>query len=245
MTSRSGAVPVLPARGQQAVRIDDRGRPGSTSTCRPPRCSRCSDPTARARPPRSRCARASSSPTPARSRSSDWIPSPTTPRLRERIGVMLQGGGGYPAARAGEMLDLVAAYAAEPARPALADRHAGPDRVCPHHLPAAVRRTAAAAGAGVRRRRPPRAGVPRRADGGHGRARPNRGVGVDRWAAPRRRHRGADHPPADRGRGAGRPDRDHRPRRRGCHRHSRRTDAQRRGEPAAVPRAAECSICRC
>ncbi|MCB1286547.1 MAG: ATP-binding cassette domain-containing protein, partial [Mycobacterium sp.] len=29
-------------------------------------------------------------------------------RVRERIGVMLQGGGGYPAARAGEMLNLVA-----------------------------------------------------------------------------------------------------------------------------------------
>lgn len=39
-------------------------------------------------------------------------------RLRERIGVMLQGGGGYPAARAGEMLDLVAAYAADPLDPA-------------------------------------------------------------------------------------------------------------------------------
>jgi ABC-2 type transport system ATP-binding protein len=39
-------------------------------------------------------------------------------RLRARIGVMLQGGGGYPAARAGEMLDLVAAYAADPLDPA-------------------------------------------------------------------------------------------------------------------------------
>lgn len=39
-------------------------------------------------------------------------------RVRERIGVMLQGGGGYPAARAGEMLDLVAAYAARPLDPA-------------------------------------------------------------------------------------------------------------------------------
>lgn len=39
-------------------------------------------------------------------------------QLRERIGVMLQGGGGYPAARAGEMLDLVAAYAAKPLDPA-------------------------------------------------------------------------------------------------------------------------------
>jgi ABC-2 type transport system ATP-binding protein len=39
-------------------------------------------------------------------------------QLRERIGVMLQGGGGYPAARAREMLDLVAAYSANPLDPA-------------------------------------------------------------------------------------------------------------------------------
>ncbi|RAV15841.1 ABC transporter ATP-binding protein [Mycolicibacterium sp. GF69] len=39
-------------------------------------------------------------------------------RVRGRIGVMLQGGGGYPAARAGEMLDLVASYAANPLDPA-------------------------------------------------------------------------------------------------------------------------------
>ena len=38
-------------------------------------------------------------------------------RLRERIGVMLQGGGAYPAARADEMLNLVAAYAANPLDP--------------------------------------------------------------------------------------------------------------------------------
>ncbi len=38
-------------------------------------------------------------------------------RLRERIGVMLQGGGAYPAARADEMLKLVAAYAANPLDP--------------------------------------------------------------------------------------------------------------------------------
>ncbi len=38
--------------------------------------------------------------------------------VRERIGVMLQGGGGYPAARAAEMLNLVAAYAAKPLDPA-------------------------------------------------------------------------------------------------------------------------------
>lgn len=44
-------------------------------------------------------------------------PAADNARLRERIGVMLQGGGGYPAARAGEMLNLVAAYAANPLDP--------------------------------------------------------------------------------------------------------------------------------
>ncbi|WP_046319268.1 ABC transporter ATP-binding protein [Mycobacterium sp. UM_Kg1] len=38
-------------------------------------------------------------------------------RLRARIGVMLQGGGAYPAARAGEMLKLVASYSANPLDP--------------------------------------------------------------------------------------------------------------------------------
>ncbi|MEU4315785.1 ABC transporter ATP-binding protein [Nocardia sp. NPDC024068] len=38
-------------------------------------------------------------------------------RLRPRIGVMLQGGGAYPGARAGEMLDLVASYSADPLDP--------------------------------------------------------------------------------------------------------------------------------
>lgn len=38
-------------------------------------------------------------------------------RMRERIGVMLQGGGSYPAAKAGEMLNLIAAYSANPLDP--------------------------------------------------------------------------------------------------------------------------------
>lgn len=38
-------------------------------------------------------------------------------QVRGRIGVMLQGGGGYPAARAAEMLRLVASYAARPLDP--------------------------------------------------------------------------------------------------------------------------------
>jgi ABC-2 type transport system ATP-binding protein len=41
------------------------------------------------------------------------------PRLRPRVGVMLQGGGVYPGARVGEMLRLVARYAAEPLDPSL------------------------------------------------------------------------------------------------------------------------------
>lgn len=35
-------------------------------------------------------------------------------KLRARIGVMLQGGGGYPGAKAGELLSLCAAYSADP-----------------------------------------------------------------------------------------------------------------------------------
>ncbi|WP_067691449.1 ABC transporter ATP-binding protein [Nocardia jejuensis] len=38
-------------------------------------------------------------------------------QLRARIGVMLQGGGAYPGSRAGEMLDLVASYSADPIDP--------------------------------------------------------------------------------------------------------------------------------
>lgn len=37
--------------------------------------------------------------------------------VRSRIGVMLQGGGGYPASRADEMLNLVASYSADPLDP--------------------------------------------------------------------------------------------------------------------------------
>ena len=38
-------------------------------------------------------------------------------RLRPRVGVMLQGGGGYPGAKASEMLRLLASYAADPLDP--------------------------------------------------------------------------------------------------------------------------------
>ena len=45
-------------------------------------------------------------------------PMVRTDALRARIGVMLQGGGAYPGSRAGEMLSLVASYAADPVDPA-------------------------------------------------------------------------------------------------------------------------------
>ncbi|MFD4292425.1 ABC transporter ATP-binding protein [Rhodococcus sp. NPDC058505] len=45
--------------------------------------------------------------------------------VRARIGVMLQGGGAYPGSKAGEMLDLVAAYSADPLDPAWLLRELG------------------------------------------------------------------------------------------------------------------------
>jgi ABC-2 type transport system ATP-binding protein len=45
-------------------------------------------------------------------------PATDSERLRPRIGVMPQGGGAYPGVRAGEMLALVAACAADPVDPA-------------------------------------------------------------------------------------------------------------------------------
>ncbi|MFC0315417.1 ABC transporter ATP-binding protein [Gordonia phosphorivorans] len=44
-------------------------------------------------------------------------PTADNDRLRARIGVMLQGGGAYPGAKAGEMLALCAAYSADPLDP--------------------------------------------------------------------------------------------------------------------------------
>ena len=117
--ARAQALVGRPVRCAGSVSGTGRRRPstGSTSTSAAPRCSRCSVRTARARPRRWRCARGSCGPTPAPSRSSGSTRSTNNAALRERIGVMLQGGGGYPAARAGEMLNLVAAYSANPLDP--------------------------------------------------------------------------------------------------------------------------------
>ena len=125
-----------------------------------------------------------------------------------------------------------------PAGPGVAAGHPGPHRCRPHHLPTALRRAAAAARTGLRAGRPPRTGVPRRTDRGHGRARPAAGLGTDRRAAPRRRDGGADHSPTQGGRGARRPAGHHRPRRDGGRRHTGRVDARRRQGRVAVHRAA-------
>ena len=236
--------PRVPARGQQAVRVDD-GRLGTRPRRAARRGARAARPQRRGQDHHGGDVRGLH---PARRRH-HRDPRPR-PGRRQRAAARahrrdaagrrrLSRGAGRRDAQSGRRLRR------QSARPAVADGHARPDRGGAHHLPTALRRPAAAAGAGVRGRRPTRAGVPRRADRGHGRARANRGVGVDRRAAPRRRHGGADHPPADRGRGAGRPDRDHRPRRRGGHRHTGRADAQRRREPVAVYARHGCSTCRC
>lgn len=47
----------------------------------------------------------------------DLDPIAESVQLRPRIGVMLQGGGAYPGSKAGEMLELVASYSADPLDP--------------------------------------------------------------------------------------------------------------------------------
>ena len=84
--------------------------------------------------------------------------------LRPRIGVMLQSGGVYPGAHAEEMLRHIAACTPDPLDPARWSSGSGLGSCGRTDLPAAVRRAAAAARAGDGRRRPARAGLPRRAD---------------------------------------------------------------------------------
>ena len=85
---------------------------------------------------------------------------------------MLQGGGGYPAARAGEMLNLVASYAADPLDPTWLLSTLG--------LTDAARTTYRRLSGGQQQRLalacalvgPARTGLPRRADRRHGRPGP-------------------------------------------------------------------------
>ncbi len=200
--------------------------------------SRCSDPTAPARPPRSRCARASSAPTPAPSRCSDWTRCRQRPAARTDRGHAagrrrLPGGPRRRDARTSSP-----SYAARPLDPAwLLDTLGLTDAASTTYrrLSGGQQQRLALACAIVGR---PGVGVPRRADRRNGRPRPAGGVGTHRRAAPRRGDGGADHPSAQGGRGTGRPDRHHRPRIGGRRRDAGGVDAQRRRGPAAVHRAA-------
>ena len=145
---------------------------------------------------------------------------------------MPQGGGAYPGVRAGEMLRAGRRVRGAPARPGLADRRARAGRLRADAVQAALRRPAAAARAGLRDRRPARAGVPRRADGRAGPAGAPPRVGAGRRAAPRRRRGAAHHAPDGGGRGARRPRRDRRPR-----------AGRRRGQPGGAHHGAATRSC--
>lgn len=98
-------------------------------------------------------------------------------QLRERIGVMLQGGGGYPAARAGEMLNLVAAYSADPLDPAwLLDTLGLTDAARTPHTAGSPAVSSSAWHSRVPSWVRPGTGVPRRTHRRHGRPRPAGGV---------------------------------------------------------------------
>ena len=81
-----------------------------------------------------------------------------------------------------------------PARRGRADRAARPRQLRPHDLPAALRRPAAAARAGDGRGRPPRAGLPGRADRRPRPAGPPRHLGARTGTARRRRHASSSPP---------------------------------------------------
>ena len=94
------------------------------------------------------------------------------PKMRPRIGVMLQEGGLYPGIRPLEALRLFASYYDDPDDPDRLLDLVGLRDAEQHTRAADVGRAAATAVARAGARRPARARVPRRADRGHGPARP-------------------------------------------------------------------------
>ena len=239
MTSRLRTRPPCVCAGSASGTGRRLPSPNSTSTCSAPRCSRCSAPTARARPPPSKCARASSSPTRGSIEILGLDPVADNARVRERIGVMLQGGGGYPAARAGEMLNLVAAYAANPLDPQWLMDTLGlteAARTTYRRLSGGQQQRLALACAVVGRPELVFLDEPTAGMDAHARIvvwELIDGLRRDGVTVVLTTHQLTEAEElADR-------TRDHRPRRRGGHRHSRGADAQRRREPAALLRAAE------
>ena len=156
--------------------------------------------------------------------------------LRPRVGVMLQSGGIPPAVPAGEYLKTLSRFHVKPHDPAWLLDIVGLSWFGEDPVQAAVGRAAAAPVARRRRHRPPRAGLPRRADGGHGPAGQARHLGPGLRAARRRGRGHPHHALHGRGRAAGRPRDHHRPRPRGRRRQPGRAHRVRRAAP--VPRRA-------
>ncbi len=223
MTSRRPVPSAPPASARRPVQLRGVSKrygattavaPSSTSMFRPPRCFALLGPNGAGKTTTVEMCEGFLKPDAGSIRILGLDPVADNAQLRARIGVMLQGGGAYPAARAGEMLDLVAVLRRRSAGPAVAAGHARADRRRPHHLPAALRRPAAAARAGLRAwsGRPELVFLDEPTAGMDAHARIVVWELIDA-SAPRRRDGGADHPPARGGRGTGRPDSDHRPRR--------------------------------
>ena len=169
--------------------------------------------------------------------------------LRPRIGVMLQAGGAHAAARAGEMLEVIARCSARPLDPAWLLETPRPAGTRPDPGPAAVRRPGAAAEPGDGAGRPARTAVPGRAHRRDGPAGPASGLGPVAGGQVRRGDDPADHPPAGRGRAAGRPGGDHRPRpgrrRRFAGRAHRAVRTASSGSPQRPGWTSSCSGWRC
>ncbi len=164
------------------------------------------------------------------------------PRLRPKIGVMLQDGGLYPGIRPLEALALFAVVLRRARRPRAAARRRRAARSRAHARAAHVRWAAPAALARAGADRAAVAGVPRRADRGHGPARARDDLGPGPRAARPRRDRRAHHARDGRGRAAVRPARHHRPRPHGRVRHAGGADRERGRRRDALLGRARASI---
>ena len=160
-------------------------------------------------------------------------PARDAARLKPRVGVMLQSGGIPPAVPAGEYLRTLSRFHVKPHDTAWLLDIVGLTSSREDPVQAAVRRAAAAPVAGRRRPRPPRAGLPRRADRRHGPAGQARDVGPGHGPARRRGRRDPHDALHGGGRAARRPRGHHRPRPGGRRRRSRPAHRYRRA--AAVP----------